>query len=190
MRLRLSREPGAGSREPRFLAALALIACTTTVLAQAPDLSGTWQLDEAKSRVVATAGIVGLIPAGAPKMLHITQPANGTVVIESQINEAHVRIYKPGRESSTPAGQGGAVTTTSKWDGRVLVSEGAMKAPNGDTTTLRETLSLSTDGRTLTMAVTTVPAGQTEKASSTIVYSKITDVGPCASWPTPCKRFP
>ncbi len=30
-----------------------------------------------------------------------------------------------------------------------------MKAPNGDTTTVREVLSLSADGKTLTMAVTT-----------------------------------
>ncbi len=47
-------------------------------MAQAPDFSGTWKLDETKSQVVATAGIIGLIPAGAPKTLHITQPANGT----------------------------------------------------------------------------------------------------------------
>ena len=115
--------------------------------AQAPDFSGTWRLDEAKSKVVATAGITGLIPAGAPKTLHITQPANGTIVIESQINEAHVRIYKPGTETSTPAGQGGAVTMTIKWEGKSLVSEGALKAPNGDTTTVREVVSLSADGR-------------------------------------------
>jgi len=42
-----------------------------------------------------------------PQTLHVTQPANGSLVVESQINEAHVRIYKPGRETSTPAGQGG-----------------------------------------------------------------------------------
>ena len=157
--------------------------------AQGPDLSGTWKLDEAGSKIVATAGIIGLIPAGAPKTLHITQPSNGSVVIESQVNEAHVRIYKPGRETSTPAGQGGAITVTSKWEGRSLVSEGAMKAPNGDTTTVREVVSLGADGKTLTMEVaTTVASG--EKASSTLVYTKITDVGPCEKWPTPCKRFP
>ena len=157
--------------------------------AQNPNFSGTWRLDETKSKVVATAGIVGLIPAGAPKTLHITQPANGTVVIESQINEAHVRIYKPGRESSTPAGQGGAVTMTAKWEGKALVSEGALKAPNGDTTTVREVVSLSADGKVLTLEVST-SAGQADKASSTLVYTKITDVGSCDTWPTPCKRFP
>ena len=74
-------------------------------------------------------------------------------MIESQINEAHVRIYRPGKETATPAGQGGVVTMTSKWDGKSLVSEGALQAPNGDTTTIREKLSLGAG--TLTMEVTT-----------------------------------
>ena len=73
---------------------------------------------------------------------------------------------------------------------RTLVSEGAMKAPNGDTTTVREVVSLAADGKALRMEVTTTPVGQTEKVSSSLVYTKITDVGPCASWPTPCKKFP
>jgi hypothetical protein len=64
----------------------------------------------------------------------------------------------------------------SKWEGRTLVSEGAFKAPNGDTTTVREVL--SGDGKQLTLEVTTLH------------YTKITDVGPCETWPTPCKRFP
>lgn len=185
--MRSRRDPGTGIREPLVLAAI-LLACAG-LYAQGPDLSGTWQLDDANSKVVATAGIIGLIPAGAPKMLHITQPSNGSVVIESQVNEAHVRIYKPGRDTSTPAGQGGAVTMTSKWQGRSLVSEGALKAPNGDTTTVREVVTLSSDGKMLTLDVTTT-APQGDKASSTLVYRKITDVGPCEKWPTPCKRFP
>jgi len=170
--------------------AVSMVCAGSIVSAQAPDLAGTWRLDEAKSTIVATAGIFGLISAGAPKTLHITQPANGTIVVESQVNEGHSRIYKPGRESSTPAGQGGAVTMTTKWDGKTLISEGALKAPNGDTTPVREVVSLSGDGKVLTMEVVTTPVGQTEKASSTLVFTKITDVGPCEKWPTPCKRFP
>ena len=168
---------------PNIALLLSLVLASTGLHAQALDFAGTWRLDEAKSKVVATAGIFGLIPAGAPKTLHITQPANGTIVIESQINEGHSRIYKPGRESSTPAGQGGAVTVTSKWEGKSLVSDGAFKAPSGDTTTVREVLSV-VDGKQLTLEVTT-PAG-----TSTLYYTKITDVGPCETWPTPCKRFP
>lgn len=170
----------------RLVIALVFMCAIATLQAQAPNFAGTWKLDEARSQIVATAGITGLIPAGAPKTLHVTQPANGSVVIESQINEAHVRIYRPGRETSTPAGQGGAVTMTSKWDGKSLASEGALKAPNGDTTSVREVLSLSADGKTLTMEVTT--ATSSGKASSTLIYSKSTDVGPCETWPTPCKR--
>jgi len=175
----------------RVTFAVVLLISTASLHAQAPpDLAGTWRLDESRSKVVATAGIMGLISAGAPKTLHITQPANGTIVIESQINEGHSRIYKPGRESSTPAGQGGAVSMTTKWDGKTLVSEGTLKAPNGDITPVREVVSLSADGKVLTMEVVTTPVGQTEKASSTLVFTKITDVGPCETWPTPCKRFP
>ena len=170
----------------RAMLTAALVAAATLLYAQAPDFSGTWKLDETKSRVVATAGITGLIPAGAPKTLHITQSANGTIVIESQINEAHARIYRPGKETATPAGQGGAVTATSKWEGASLVVEGALKTANGDTTAIREKLSLGAGG-TLTMEVST---SAREQASSTLVYSKITDVGPCTTWPTPCKRSP
>ena len=173
---------------------LSAVVVSASLQAQSPDFSGTWRLDESKSKVVASAGLIGLIPAGAPKTLHITQPANGTVVIESQINEAHVRIYKPGRETSTPAGQGGAVTMTTKWEGRSLISEGALKAANGDTTSVKEVVSLSADGKVLSLEVTTSAAAAAaapgEKASSSLVYTKISDVGSCETWPTPCKRFP
>ncbi|MDP2321255.1 MAG: hypothetical protein Q8O42_18175 [Acidobacteriota bacterium] len=165
----------------------ALVLNGAILVAQAPDLSGTWVLDKAKSQVVATAGFTGLISAGAPATLHITQPANGSVVVESQVNEQHVRIYKPGGQTSTPAGQGGAVTMTTRWDGRTLVSEGAMKAPNGDTTTVKEVMSLSADGKVLTVQITTTAA---ETSASALIYTKVTGVGPCETWPTPCKRAP
>ena len=182
---------GIGDQGPRawyhWYATALVLMLTTPVFAQAPDLSGTWMLDSAKSQVVATAGFTGLISAGAPATLHITQPANGTLVVESQINEQHVRIYKPGGQTVTPAGQGGTVTMTTKWEGRTLISEGAMKAPNGDTTTVKEVLALSTDGKTLTVQITT---SAVDKAASSLVYTKTTDVGPCEKWPTPCKRAP
>ena len=163
---------------------LVIVCAAVSLSAQAPDFSGTWALDAEKSTVIATAGLIGLISAGAPKTLHITQPANGTLVIESQINEAHVRIYKPGAQTSTPAGQGGAVTMATKWDGRALVSEGALKAPNGDTTNVKEVVALSADGKVLTIDVTT------SAAASTLVYTRIQSVGGCETWPTPCKRSP
>ena len=42
-----------------------------------PALAGSWKLDAAASRVDPAAGLAGLIGAGAPPMLYITQPANG-----------------------------------------------------------------------------------------------------------------
>ena len=169
----------------RFVTAIVFICAGAALQAQTPSFAGTWTLDETRSRIVATAGITGLIPAGAPRTLHITQAANGSVVIESQINEAHARIYRPGKQTATPAGQGGVVTMLSKWEGTSLVSEGAFKAPNGDTIAIREVLSLDSGRTSLTMEVTT---SAEQKASSTLIYSKSADVGPCETWPTPCKR--
>ena len=168
---------------PAVLAGCIVAVLASPLLAQAPDLSGTWRLDEGKSNVVATAGIIGLISAGAPKTLHITQPTNGSVVIESQINEAHVRIYKPGRDTSTPAGQGGTIQMRSRWEGRSLISDGQFKTPNGEITTVKETIAIAADGA-LTVEIST------GSASSRLFYTKITDVGPCETWPTPCKRAP
>ena len=154
--------------------------------AQAADFSGTWQLDDAKSKVVPAAGIAGLIPNGAPKVLHVTHPSNGTLIVESQINEGQSRIYKPNGKTSTPVGQGGSITMTAKWNGRTLSSEGTSQAANGTTVTVKESYTLSADGKTLTVDVSTTNGTDTQ--ASSIVYVRAQAVGPCESWPTPCKR--
>jgi len=168
-----------------FLTALGAV----VVLAQAPpDFSGTWKLDPSRSRIVETAGLAGLIATGAPATLHITQPANGTLVIESQINEGHARLYRPGSRISTPVtvGQAGSITMTSRWEGRSLVSEGTREsAASPVATQVQEVLSLSADGRTLTIEVTATGAG--DKSTSTMAYTRTQNLGPCQSWPTPCK---
>jgi hypothetical protein len=169
-----------------------LVLIQAALVAQAPDFSGTWKLDPTRSRVTAAAALAGLIGAGAPDTLHITQPANGTVVIESQINEGHARLYRPGYKTSTPVfvGPAGTVTMTSKWDGRALVSEGNRDTATGTSTTvmqMKEVITLSPDGRTLTVDVTTTTGSDT--STSTLAYTRTQDVGPCQSWPTPCKSF-
>jgi outer membrane protein assembly factor BamB len=153
--------------------------------ADLPVFSGTWKLDKALSLVNDAAGLVGISPAGAPATLHITQPVNGTLVVESQINEGHVRIYNPGGKTATPAGQGGVITMTTEWAGRTLISQGTAVNASGASVTVREAYSLSADGKVLTVDVTTT--GADEKTSS-LKYTRIPDVGPCESWPTPCKR--
>ncbi len=175
-------------------AALVLSAATTVpVFAQAPDFSGTWKLDPTRSRVTAAAALSGLIGSGAPPTLHITQPANGTLIVESQINESHTRVYIPGRKSATPVtvGPPGTITMTSRWESRTVVSEGTRESTSGPSTVVtdvKEVLALSADGQTLTIDVATSGAG--EKHASTLVYTRTKDVGPCQSWPTACKTPP
>ncbi len=152
-----------------------------------PRLAGTWRLDEAQTRLDPGAGLAGLIGAGAPPMLHITQPANGTVVVESPVNEGHVRMYDPGAKTATPVGQGGTITMTTQWANGTLISSGGSVAPNGVPTAMKEVYALSADGNTLTIDVT---AAAPESKASLLSYSRIADVGPCTSWPTPCKRAP
>jgi hypothetical protein len=124
-----------------------------------------------------------------PDTLYVTQPANGTLIIESQINESHARIYTPRAKSSTPVGQGGSITMTSRWDGRTLVSEGRRESSSGASTVVtqvKEVIALSADGRALSIDVTTM--GSADSSASRLVYTKIQTVEPCQNWPTPCKR--
>jgi hypothetical protein len=171
--------------------ALGLLGYGVVVAAQPPGFSGTWALDAQRSRIATEVVYAGLIAAGAPPRLHVTQPANGTLVVESEINEGHVRVYTPKAKSTTPVFfQGGTIAMTSKWNGRVLVSEGTQESPSGATTIVkqvRETIALSPDGQTLTIEISTAGA---DAATSMLVYARTQDVGPCQTWTTPCKGRP
>ncbi len=70
---------------------------------------------------------------------------------------------------------GATMAMTAKWQGRSLLSEGTMKVPNGDTTTIQEQWSMSADGRVLTVQVTTTAAA---KAESALAYTKVANLGP------------
>jgi hypothetical protein len=77
---------------------------------------------------------------------------------------------------------------TSKWDGRTLVSEGTRESSSGPSTVvqqIKEVIALAPDGRTLTIEITARVAE--EANTSTLTYTRIGDVGPCKTWPTPCK---
>jgi len=150
-----------------------------------PDVSGTWKLDAARSRIATEVGWPGLIGAGAPDRLHVTQAANGVLVVESEINESHARIYRPGGKSSTPVAQTSTITMASKWEGRTLESEGSLVPPSGDPSVVKERLVLSDDGRTLTVEISTAGPGGTN--ASTLAYHRTDVVDPCEKWPTPCK---
>lgn len=121
--------------------------------------------------------------SGAAQTLHITQAANGMVIVESQINESQSRAYRPGGQTTTPVVPTGTITMTSRWDGRTFVSEGALEA-GAAPVPVKETFAVDAEGRlTLTIAV-----GAGDAASShVLVYAKTQTVEPCKAWPTPCK---
>ena len=157
------------------------------VIAQsaAPDLSGTWKLDAERSRVSAEPGWPGLIGAGAPERIHITQAANGALVIESEINESHARIYKPGGTSSTPVAQTSTITMVSRWEAGTLTSEGNLAPPSGAPATVKEAIALGDDGRTLTVEISV--SGPEGTNAIRLVYGRTEVVDPCDQWSTPCK---
>jgi hypothetical protein len=132
-------------------AAVYLVACVD-LAAQARDHSGTWRLNREASQITKGAGLDGLGAGGAPPTLYVAQAANGTAVVGSDINESGAKLYQVGA------------------NGLMLERDGAT-----------EQLSLSGDGKTLTVQVSAA-AG-----SSTLVYIKKQDVDPCEKWPTPCR---
>ena len=149
--------------------------------------AGTWRLDAAASQLTDGAGLAGLIAAGVPPTLHVTHAANGTLVVESPINEGHARIYKPGKETATPVAQGGTITVTAKWSGATLVAEGTMTAANSAAVAVKEAYALTPARTALSVEVTVVTNGGDPRVSR-LIYVPISDMGPCEKWPTPCKR--
>ena len=151
---------------------LLVLACAATLVAQSPDLSGTWKLNTAASRHTHNVGLTGLGAAGAPRTLYITQAANGVLTVGSDVNESMARTYVVGADSTVPLVTGQKVAAPTRWMGRELVTEA---------TGVKESMALSADGQTLTVTVTV------GAATSTLSYKKTLTEEPCAAWPTPCR---
>lgn len=159
------------------LAGLLTLGFGASLAAQAPDLSGTWKLNSGASQLSHNVGLTGLGGGGAPKTLYITQAANGTLTVGSDVNESMARAYAVGGESTVPLVDGRKLTAPTRWMGRMLVTEGAG---------VKESMAISPDGQTLIVTVTlTTSAGA---ATSTLSYVKTLTEDPCQAWPTPCRR--
>ena len=167
--------------------ALALGSAATGA-AQAPDFSGTWNLDRDASEFPQPGGFGGGrggggrgrggppgggFRAGVPDSLVITQSADVLTVDQWSDRGALTLEYRLDGQASTNPGPRGDVTTTSRWDGAQLVTEGSQQV----SILLREVeigiverRSLSADGRTLTIASTrSTPRGD---IAFTLVYRK------------------
>jgi len=167
-----------------FALLVALTIGTVSLVAQTPDLSGTWKLNKGASQISAGVGLALLERGGAPNSIYVTQAANGTLTIGSDHNQGMARAYMVGGESVIPAAPTGTMTVKTRWDGRVLVVEGVN--PAAASAALKETFSMSPDGQTLTVTVTSTTAGGA--ATTTLVYNKTQAESDCKSWPTPCRE--
>ncbi len=137
-------------------------------VAERPNFSGTWRLDAEASDVTSPDGLAGL-GAPAPENLYITQARNGALILSSRVNGAQPRNYVIGGENPLPApgGEDARMTMSSRWEGLNLVNEGSGEVA-GDPLVVREVMSLSPDGQTLRLEITTTVAGT--EATNTLVY--------------------
>ena len=121
-------------RGSRALAASALLfASIGAAGAQSPDHSGTWRLNRGASQIASGVGLAPLGAGGAPPTIYVTQSANGTVVVGSDINESAAQLY------------------------RLTQGKGFMADREG----VSERFSLSEDGKTLTVTVASGSASST-----------------------------
>ncbi len=166
----MTRITGTAACTAWLAAAFVLLGSAASLAQQGVDFSGTYRFDKAASQVTPGAGLAGLGPGGMPHTIFVQQAANGSVSIGSDMNQGQSRLYRFNGQSELPAGKGDPITVKSRVEGRALIAEG---------TGLKEVLTLSADGKTLTVAVT---AGA---ATSTLTFTRMDTVDPCPSWPTP-----
>ena len=145
----------------------------------ASSFAGSWKLDAAASTIDSDAPYAGLSPKSAPPWIFVTQPPNGTLVVESPVNASQSRFYRT-RAPTTTNISGGTISMTSTWTGKTLIAEGRVTASSGATTAVKETL--WRDGDAL---VVEIVAG--DKISK-LRYTRLLEVGPCTTWANPCKK--
>ena len=166
-----------------FAAGLALVVgiAPSVALAQDPNFSGQWKLDEGASDFTAPAFSGGRGGAGIG-WLFITHASNDTLIVGPETNGLKAWSYTPGKELSVPVDRDSRMMVRSRWDGDRLIAEGTRGNMR-----MHEVLSLSDDGQTMRIVVTTTtPDGVT---TNTLVYTKGEAPGACQTWAMPCKDF-
>ena len=142
-----------------FSLALLTLALAVPALAGAqdvPNLSGTWVLQADKSDF-------GMMPAPTSRTDVITHK-EPSLVIKRSISMAQGDVTteltfgvdgKPWKNTS----MGNEMSSTLKWDGKVLVVVSSVSTPQGDAT-ITDRFTLSDDGKTLTQARVIAIQGQ------------------------------
>lgn len=141
-------------RSFRIIALAAVAAALPAVAqAQAPNLSGTWTLDAAKSDL---GPMVQMMGGETPKIVMVIdhkEPSVGmktTTTTPRGDRTSEQSLTTDGKEVTSTGPRGGTATTSAKWDGKNLVITSKRTMAQGELTQV-QTLILSADGKTLTI---------------------------------------
>jgi hypothetical protein len=113
-----------------------------------PSLSGTWKLNVPKSdfgQIPGPASQTDTIEDSEPSV-KITADQKGGMMGDTNNTES---LTTDGKPSTSPGMGGAAVTSTAHWDGGALVVNSKTSFQGSDVT-LKDTYTLSADGKTLT----------------------------------------
>lgn len=147
-----------------------LLAFSATAGAQLPDFNGAWRLDESASEITTGDGLAGL-GTHAPPNLYITQRRDGSIIIASRLSGSEPRAYRIGGETwvePPPPGEREFVIR-SRVRGPSLISEGSGEV-GGEIVTVREVLTMSRTGDSISLEVTTTRSFGPE--TNKLVYTR------------------
>jgi hypothetical protein len=115
-----------------------------------PNFSGTWTLDRDKSEMGSGGG--GRMAAATVVIEHKDPQLVIKRTLQTQSGEERVMEakYTTDGKANTNESFRGSVESKTNWDGNKIVTDSVRETPNG-TMEIRETLSLSADGKTLTI---------------------------------------
>ncbi|MCE2941201.1 MAG: hypothetical protein ACK53A_07990 [Gemmatimonadota bacterium] len=132
--------------------AAAVFGMPAVVAAQAPNLSGTWALDAAKSDFGPMAQMMGETPKITMVIEH-KEPAlsmKTTTTTSRGERTSDQSLTTDGKEVTTTNPRGGTAVSSAKWEGGNLVITSRRTTPQGELTQV-QTMILSADGKTLTI---------------------------------------
>jgi hypothetical protein len=146
----------------------ALLAPPALAAQDHPNLSGTWVLNRAKSTVTTQNRLQDPAEGEAQNLVLDIEQTAGQVTITRRGGAAEpIVLAFDGREIQSVGPRGGNLTSRSRWEGKVLVTESTREVTgkNGPyTVSTRDERSLSADGLVLTLkSVSRTPRGKFDR---------------------------
>jgi hypothetical protein len=136
---------------------------------QAPNLSGTWELDVAKSSF-------GMMPGPSKATLVIAHKEPELKVTSTQTTPGGDRTATnsyttDGKAAKNVGAMGNEVTSTLKWDGAVLTNASTTQVQGNDVS-ITERWTVAPDGRTLTINRTVAAPAMPAPMDMTLVFAR------------------